>query len=89
MLQAEIQRCVAKHRTLDQNLDGELAADELDPIKRVVKDVDRNLDEKLDFSELRSACASGVLTDRGNTGMGVPRQNPSSSSNSRAHHQKR
>jgi hypothetical protein len=65
MLQAEIQRCVAKHRTLDQNSDGELFADELDPIKRVVKDLDRNLDEKLDYSELRSACASGLITDRG------------------------
>jgi hypothetical protein len=63
-LQAELQRCVAKHRTLDQDSDGELAANELDRIKRVVKDVDRNSDETIDSSELRSACASGILTDR-------------------------
>ena len=67
-LQAEIQRCVAKHRGLDRNTDGELNADELDPIKQVVKDVDINHDEKLDSSELRSACASGLLTDRDTRG---------------------
>jgi hypothetical protein len=63
-LQAELQRCVVKHRALDQDSDGELAANELDRIKRVVKDVDKNNDEKIDSSELRSACASGTLTDR-------------------------
>jgi hypothetical protein len=63
-LQAELQRCVAKHRNLDQDSDGELAANELDRIKRVVKDVDKNNDETIDSSELRSACASGILTDR-------------------------
>ena len=64
VLQAEIQRCVAKHRGLDRNSDGELAADELEPIKWVLKDADRNHDEKIDLSELRSGCASGLLTDR-------------------------
>jgi hypothetical protein len=63
-LRAELQRCVDKHRGLDHDSDGELAAAELDSIKRLVKDVDRNHDEKLDSSELRSACASGLLTDR-------------------------
>jgi hypothetical protein len=59
-----VQRCVAKHSTLDQDSDGELAANELDAIKRLVKDVDRNKDERIDSFELRSACASGILTDR-------------------------
>jgi hypothetical protein len=63
-LRAELQRCVAKHRALDHDSDGELAATELDSIRRVVKDVDRNHDEKIDSAEIRSACASGLLTDR-------------------------
>ena len=63
-LRAELQRCVDKHRGLDHDSDGELAAAELDSIKRLVKDVARNHDEKLDSSELRSACASGLLTER-------------------------
>ena len=72
MLQMEIRRCLVKHRGLDQNADGELAGDELEPVRRMVKELDRNVDEKLDDTELRSACVSGLLTDR---------QNPSSSSN--------
>jgi hypothetical protein len=55
---------MAKHSTLDQDADGELAAHELDAIRWVVKDVDRNKDERIDSFELRSACASGILTAR-------------------------
>jgi len=69
MLRAEIQRCIARHRTLDKNSDGALVADELDPIKPLVEDVDRNLDKTLDSSELRSACATGLLTDRDQSGL--------------------
>ena len=37
---------------------------ELGGIEPIVKDVDRDNDEKVNFRELQSACTIGILTDR-------------------------
>jgi hypothetical protein len=63
-LWAETQRCVAKHRSLDENANLVLDPPELDGIEPVVKDVDRDNDGKVSSRELQSACAVGILTDR-------------------------
>jgi hypothetical protein len=63
-LQAEILRCLAKYSALDQDSNLVVDTPELGAIEPIVKDVDRDNDEKVSSRELKSACTVGILTDR-------------------------
>jgi hypothetical protein len=60
---AEAQRCISRFDGLDKNSDGVLNANELENLKKAVKDADKNKDGKIRSSEHQAACATGVLTD--------------------------
>jgi Ca2+-binding EF-hand superfamily protein len=64
---ADAQHCVAKFKILDKNSDGMLSSEELERVKRIVRDIDRvikhvdkNRDGRISSTEFESACTKGL-----------------------------